>query len=132
MSKKHRKALPTLSLTVPKADLRSAPPPPKQQDRIYGTSQYAEWRDLIIARANGKCEGAECSNPHAGGKLFADHIKEVRDNPELAFDPRNGQALCFTCHNRKTIQERIRRAGEVYTPPAPSRPIVDEVEAARQ
>lgn len=41
----------------------------------------------------------------ARGRLEVDHIKPVRTNPELSFDPRNLQALCPQCHTRKTRLE---------------------------
>ncbi|WP_442935628.1 HNH endonuclease [Nitrobacter sp. NHB1] len=36
------------------------------------------------------------------GRLEVDHIKAVRDAPELAFELSNLQTLCRFCHSKKT------------------------------
>lgn len=36
-----------------------------------------------------------------------DHIKTIRDHPELKYDLRNLQALCHSCHSRKTNREDL-------------------------
>lgn len=43
-----------------------------------------------------------CVQCGARGWLEVDHIKPVRDAPELAFALSNLQTLCRSCHSRKT------------------------------
>jgi len=43
-----------------------------------------------------------CVQCGARGRLEVDHIKPVRDAPELSFDLTNLQSLCGSCHARKT------------------------------
>jgi 5-methylcytosine-specific restriction endonuclease McrA len=38
----------------------------------------------------------------AGQQLEVDHIKPVREAPELAFEMSNLQSLCKSCHSAKT------------------------------
>jgi 5-methylcytosine-specific restriction endonuclease McrA len=51
-----------------------------------------------------------CRSCAARGRLEVDHVRPVRDAPELAFDLDNLQCLCGPCHARKT-------RGEVALPP---------------
>lgn len=80
--------------------------PPKTAAPIYGTPEYAEWRKAVIARAHGRCQGRTCTR--SGVRLFADHIVELKDGG-APFDPRNGQALCGSCHTTKTARARSER-----------------------
>ncbi len=41
--------------------------------------------------------------------VVADHIQPIKDGGGR-FDPSNLQALCVSCHNRKTAQETARRS----------------------
>ncbi|MGR3547597.1 MAG: HNH endonuclease [Roseovarius sp.] len=75
-------------------------------------TRTARWRALrmeIIERDGGAC--VKCG---ARGRLEVDHVKPVRDKPELAYDPQNLQSLCPSCHTRKTRIE----CGHKPTPPA--------------
>ncbi|MGC9370306.1 MAG: HNH endonuclease [Paracoccaceae bacterium] len=47
-------------------------------------------------------DGFRCRSCGCGGRLEVDHIKPVRTHPELSYDPGNLQALCPSCHTRKT------------------------------
>lgn len=38
-------------------------------------------------------------------EIQLDHIKPLRDHPELKFDPANLQLLCRICHIKKTSEE---------------------------
>ncbi|HUO55084.1 MAG TPA: HNH endonuclease signature motif containing protein [Rhodoblastus sp.] len=78
--------------------------PPKTADAIYGTPEHRAWSAGVIARARGVCQMCGRSN----GRMFADHIREVKDGGAL-LDPANGQCLCGSCHSRKTAAERARR-----------------------
>lgn len=84
--------------------------PPKTAEPIYSTAEYARWRAAVIARAGGKCQDPTCAARHyPGQRLFADHIKELRDGG-APFDVANGIARCGSSHTRKTADERAKRA----------------------
>ena len=50
-------------------------------------------------------DGWRCVQCGARGRLEVDHIQPVRDAPELAFELKNLQTLCTSCHAKKTIIE---------------------------
>ena len=58
------------------------------------------WKGLRIEAL--RRDGWACVQCGARGRLEVDHIKPVRDAPDLAFDLGNLQALCPSCHTRKT------------------------------
>jgi 5-methylcytosine-specific restriction enzyme A len=47
-------------------------------------------------------DGWACVECGAKGRLEVDHIKSVRDRPDLAYELTNLQTLCVRCHSRKT------------------------------
>lgn|ERR1700674_3386626 len=106
-----RKAqLPTLSPRIATMDLRTARPPDRSEKRaepFYSSPAYRTWRAAIIARAGGCCQAPGCGK--SAGRLFADHIVEIRDDPSRALDISNGQALCPRHHTLKTHASRLKR-----------------------
>ena len=50
-------------------------------------------------------DGFKCVKCGAVGRIEVDHIKPVRDAPELAYELSNLQTLCTPCHSRKTRLE---------------------------
>jgi 5-methylcytosine-specific restriction enzyme A len=101
----------TLRPKVASMDLRVATVPPKQVDPYYSTAEHREWREAVVRRAGGKCQSPDCDTPErAGRRLFADHIKELRDGG-AATELANGIALCGSCHSIKTAAvRRVRMA----------------------
>jgi hypothetical protein len=89
------------------ADLRAVKPAPKTADPHYATPEHRAWRAAVIARAGGRCQWPGCDR--AERRMFADHIREIRDAPALALDPSNGQCLCGKHHTLKTAQARAAR-----------------------
>lgn len=85
-------------------DVRTAKLPPKVADKAYLTPEHRAWSQAVIARARGACQ--DCNR--TGVRLFADHVRELRDGG-AAHDIANGRALCQSCHGRKTARERARR-----------------------
>lgn len=104
--------IPTAPGLVPKAEYRSVLPPPKRAEAVYMTAEYAAWREAVIKRANGVCEDSNCKAPRKLGRRYADHIREMKDGG-AAFDLRNGQCLCASCHVAKTNAERGKRLANV-------------------
>jgi 5-methylcytosine-specific restriction endonuclease McrA len=102
--------IPTLKPGIPVLNGRSVQLPPKQVNPHYNTEQHQLWSRQVKERARWTCE--KCGR--TGDRLFADHIKEIRDGG--TWDLSNGQALCGSCHTGKTMVERAKRAF------APSRP----------
>lgn len=78
--------------------------PPKEVAEHYTTPEHRAWSRKIIERARGMCQ--RCGRN--GTRLFADHIIELKDGG-ASLDLANGQALCGSCHTRKTVAERVRR-----------------------
>ncbi len=90
--------LSTLDTSIVKAE-------PKRGDPHYSSAQHMAWARAVKARAGWRCQ--DCGK---GGKLYADHITELKDGG-APFDLRNGRALCATHHTLKTINERAKRFG---------------------
>lgn len=99
--------------------LRTAPPrmrvashliariPPKTADPYYLSQAHRQWRRRVIAASGGACQ--QCGR--TGTRLFADHIREIKDGG----DPQGpGRALCGACHVSKTNQERAKRVKNRY------------------
>ena len=86
--------------------------PPRLIDPVYSTPEFQRWRAHVVARAGGQCEaidqGFRCSKAKPEHRLYADHIIELRDGG-APFDLTNGQCLCASHHELKTIAARTRR-----------------------
>jgi 5-methylcytosine-specific restriction enzyme A len=86
--------------------------PPKQMDPVYNTPEYQAWRAVVVQRAGHRCEavdnGHRCSRARPDHRMYADHIIELRDGGAL-LDPSNGQCLCASHHELKTVFARARR-----------------------
>jgi hypothetical protein len=94
-------------------ETRTIPPPPKIKDPVYDTPQFRVWRAHVVQRAGARCEaldayGLRCTRAYPEYRMYADHVKELRDGGSL-LDLNNGQCLCRSHHEYKTIKERIRR-----------------------
>lgn len=71
----------------------------------YATARHKQWRAKVLRRAGGLCEicrryGRLDAQGLPVAATTAHHIKHVDEYPELAYDVRNGMALCEACHNR--------------------------------
>ncbi|RWR53330.1 HNH endonuclease [Sinirhodobacter huangdaonensis] len=67
---------------------------------VTRTKRWAVLRQVILERDGWKCR---CCGDRR--RLEIDHIQPVRLRPDLAFEPRNLQALCPRCHTKKTRLE---------------------------
>ena len=78
-------------------------------DTELGFYKSAQWR---VLRAAFLREHPVCGLCAARGRVVAavvvDHVVPVKDGG-ARFDAANLQALCVTCHNRKTAQETARK-----------------------
>ncbi len=63
-------------------------------------TRTARWKLLRMAIL--ERDGFRCRACGARGRLEVDHVKPVRTHPELSYEPENLQALCPSCHTRKT------------------------------
>lgn len=66
--------------------------------RVTATARWQVLRHVILERDGWQC--VDCGTRK--GRLEIDHVKPVRTNPELAFDPANCATRCSPCHSRKT------------------------------
>lgn len=94
----------TLQPVLRAVSTAAAAPPPKVKDPHYYRPEHREWSRAVVARAGHACQG--CGR--TGTRLFADHIIELQDGG-APFDAANGQALCGSCHTRKTAAARAAR-----------------------
>jgi len=98
------------ALRLATADTRAVRPPPKTPDPHYATPEHKAWRDKVLERAGYACQDPQHppGRPRSGIRLFADHIRELRDDG-ARFDLDNGMARCGSCHTRKTTETRAAR-----------------------
>jgi 5-methylcytosine-specific restriction protein A len=105
--------LPTLKSSIPRFDLSRVKPPAKQADPYYLSPEHRAWRELVIRRADGRCEwvddGIVCGRREK--RMFANHIVEIRDDPSRRLDPTNGNCLCGRHHTLWTNRQRQARQG---------------------
>ena len=78
--------------------------------RVTRTKRWKALRAEILERDRYRCRSCGC-----GGRLEVDHIKPVRTHPELSYEPRNLQALCPSCHTKKTRIE-CGQSAPIITP----------------
>lgn len=103
----------TLAPIVRNLDSRTVRPPPRRRELIYNSPEYRSWRNQVVAKAGGRCEaldnGHRCDKYWPEHKMYADHIVELKDGGS-AFDLSNGQCLCASHHNSKTITAKKFRS----------------------
>lgn len=87
----------------------------KHSRKVTSTRRWQILRHAILERDNWQC--VDCGTRR--GRLEVDHVKPVKDRPDLAFDPANLACRCSSCHAKKT---RI----EVGFPPIFQSPEKDE------
>ncbi|TAI67602.1 HNH endonuclease [Bradyrhizobium sp. Leo170] len=108
--------IPTLGPRVPTLDTRKAKPLPKKADPHYQTAEHEAWAAFVKRRAGYRCEhiddrtGRRCERSQANGdRMYADHIKDIKDRPDLALDRNNGRCACNSHNTRAGIAARSRR-----------------------
>lgn len=76
-------------------------------DREVGFYQSTRWRAVRAAylRAHPTCRA--CAHEERWvPSVVVDHIQPIKENG-ARYDARNLQALCVSCHNRKSARERV-------------------------
>ena len=93
-------------------DTRTTKLPRRQIDPVYSTPEFQTWRARVVERAGYRCEaidnGHRCSKARPDHRMYADHIIELRDGGQ-PFDVNNGQCLCASHHEIKTVAARTKR-----------------------
>ncbi len=69
----------------------------RHSKQVTATRRWQALRHQILER-----DGWKCRSCGSRGRLEIDHVKAVRLAPDRAFDPQNLQALCGSCHTKKT------------------------------
>src|SRR5262245_39567229 len=92
--------------------------PPKVKDPIYNTPEFQAWRTQVVDRAAGRCEwvdhhGHRCTKATPYYRMYADHIVELADRGSL-LDVANGQCLCASHHQIKTMAMRFARHSKSF------------------
>lgn len=83
----------------------------KRDAERAGAAVYRSMRWKALRHAAKRRDGWACVQCGArGARLDVDHIKPIREAPELSFDLANLQTLCIGCHSQKTSREKTRRA----------------------
>src|SRR5262245_65989887 len=103
----------TLGPRVRLVDTSTTKLPPKQKAPVYNSPEFRAWRAQVVARAGGRCEwidahGVRCTKATPEHRMYSDHIVELRDGGPL-LDLNNGQLLCASHHELKTMAARARR-----------------------
>ena len=79
----------------------------KDSYQIYHSARWKRVRQHILKRDGGVC----CKCGAVNKVMIIDHIKEIKDAPELTWDYDNLECLCIPCHNSKTVIARKQREG---------------------
>jgi 5-methylcytosine-specific restriction protein A len=83
----------------------------KDRAKIYNSKKWKQVRELAILRDSMMCQ--ECRR-NGVDTMFdeVDHIIELQDRPDLAFELDNLQCLCKPCHSIKSRDERDKRSNQ--------------------
>ncbi len=85
----------------------------KAVDPFYLTPEWQAFADGIVAERGPRCEDPQHDDElprfGRGVRIIPDHIVELKDGgAPLALN--NIMLRCWSCHQRKTMRERARRA----------------------
>src|SRR5262245_19396637 len=103
----------TLAPRLRLVDTATVKLPSKVKAQIYTTPEFQRWRALVVERAGGRCEatdphGHRCTRASPLYRMYADHIHELKDDGSV-YDLANGQCLCRSHHELKTVAMRFQR-----------------------
>ena len=71
----------------------------------HGRALYKTQRWKAVRLQAKRRDGWACVQCGAKGRLEVDHVRPIREAPELSYDLANLQTLCPACHTRKTRVE---------------------------
>lgn len=77
--------------------------------KIYHSTRWRKLRKQVLLRDDHLCRLCRL-NVLITPAAEVDHIIELRDDINKAFDAENLQSLCSSCHRDKTIEEQKKRA----------------------
>ena len=83
----------------------------KDRKKIYNSKRWKTVRLQALIRDNFMCVICKAENKETVAKEV-DHIKELKDRPDLAYDLDNLQSTCRSCHFKKTRAERYKRGNK--------------------
>lgn len=72
--------------------------------RFYGSTKWRHLRRKRLELDNYECQWCKAEGKvtiNADTVLEVDHIKELKDYPELALEVSNTRTLCKDCHNKR-------------------------------
>lgn len=72
--------------------------------QFYGSTEWRDKRAEILDRDNHECQWCKEEGRVTvsdDSVLEIDHIEELKDRPDLAFDDSNLRTLCKDCHNKR-------------------------------
>lgn len=80
----------------------------KDRKKIYNSNRWKKVRLEAMIRDDFMCCECRRNGIDTQGKEV-DHVKELKDNIELAYDVNNLEYLCVPCHRAKTEKEKRNR-----------------------
>ena len=75
----------------------------KKREKFYNSSAWRNKRKEIMQYYNGLCQLCAGKDITRIANVV-DHIKELKDHPELALENYNLVPMCHTCHNAKSLE----------------------------
>lgn len=72
----------------------------REAHRFYCSARWRKFRAWFLAQP----ENALCAHCKREPATEVNHLREVRDCPDLALDPSNVEGLCLSCHSRHTAK----------------------------
>lgn len=78
----------------------------REAKRFYDSTAWKRLRIIVLQRDNYLCQ--QCLlNRKITPAEHVDHIKPMREHPELRLDPENLRSLCQPCHSKRHATERM-------------------------
>lgn len=91
----------------------------EQRHEFYNSPDWHKLRQLAIERDNYECVMCKAEGKVftlADGSLEVDHIKELKDYPELALELDNLRSLCKMHHNKRHDRYNFHSKYKNYKP----------------
>ena len=78
---------------------------PRNLFNQWRNSEGRQWKVEQYAKTNGCCP--HCKRHFTIGNLVIDHMKPIKDFPELAVNTQNLQLLCHDCNQKKGAKHTL-------------------------